>query len=75
MGSVDGLTVCVGDASKFVGRKVKVEIVRVLDGTAYATLVDPAPPKPAAPISAEVQAEKPTRAPRKKAGGRDEAGG
>ena len=75
MGSVDGLTVCVGDASKFVGRKVKVEIVRILDGTAYATLVDPAPPKPAAPISAELQAEKPTRAPRKKAAGRDEARG
>jgi ribonuclease G len=67
MGSLEGLTVCVGEASKFVGRKVKVEIVRVLDGTAYATLVDPAPPKPAAPISAELQAEKPTRAPRKKA--------
>jgi ribonuclease G len=66
VGKVDGLVVSVADASKLVGKKAKVRIERVLNGTAYATLVQPAAKVAAAPITAESEAEKPTRAPRKK---------
>jgi ribonuclease G len=68
MAKLDGYAVCVADAAKLVGKKVKVRIERVLDGTAYATLVTPASGATAdgAPITAEAEAEKPTRAPRKK---------
>jgi ribonuclease G len=67
MGKLDGLSVCVADAAKMIGKKVKVRIERVLDGTAYATLVQPASASgDGAPITAEAEAEKPTRAPRKK---------
>ncbi len=62
MGKVDGFEVCVGDAAKLVGKKVKVQIERVLDGTAYATLVDKGA-KVDDPITAETEAEKPTRKP------------
>src|SRR5439155_6540866 len=62
VGRVDGFAVSVGDAEKYVGRKVKARLERVLDGTAYAVLVDPAPPASAAlPVTAESEAEKPTR--------------
>jgi ribonuclease G len=67
VGKVEGFDVCVADAAKLVGKKVNVQIERVLDGTAYATLVT----KKAVdeePITAEGEAEKPTRrAPAKKA--------
>jgi predicted RNA-binding protein with TRAM domain len=66
VGKLDGLAVSVADASQLVGKKVKVRIERVLNGTAYATLVQPAAKVEAAPITAESEAEKPTRAPRKK---------
>jgi ribonuclease G len=67
IGKVDGYAVEVAGAAKLIGKKVKVRINRVLDGTAYATLVRPAPPTEAAtPITAEAEAEKPTRAPRRK---------
>jgi predicted RNA-binding protein with TRAM domain len=66
VGKLDGLAVSVADASKLVGKKVKVRIERVLNGTAYATLVQPAAKVEATPITAESEAEKPTRAPRKK---------
>ena len=66
MGKLDGLDICIADASKLVGKKVKARIERVLDGMAYATLVTPATAKVDAPITAEAEAEKPTRAPRKK---------
>jgi ribonuclease G len=67
IGKVDGYSVEVADAAKLVGKKVKVRVSRVLNGTAYATLVRPAPPAIAeAPITAEAEAEKPTRAPRRK---------
>jgi ribonuclease G len=67
-GRLDGLDVQVADAAKLVGKKVKVRIVRVLDGSAYAELLTPARDV-VAPITAEGEAEKPTRAarPRKKA--------
>ena len=61
---LDGIDVAVADAAKLVGKKVKVRIVRVLDGSAYATLVDAE--RREAPISAELEAEKPTRASRAK---------
>jgi ribonuclease G len=67
IGKVDGYSVEVADAAKLVGKKVKAKVNRVLDGTAYATLVRPAPPAEAeTPITAEAEAEKPTRAPRRK---------
>jgi ribonuclease G len=67
VGKVNGLDVSVGAAAKLVGRKVKARVERVLDGTAYATLADGAP-KVDVPITAESEAEKPTRrAPAKKA--------
>jgi ribonuclease G len=62
MGSRDGYTICVGNAAAMVGKSVKVRIERFVDATAYASLVSKA--KDAAePITAEGQAEKPTRKP------------
>jgi ribonuclease G len=71
VGKVDGFDVCVGAAAGLVGKKVKVRIERVLDGTAYATLVAKPGKKPVEPLTAEGEAEKPTRKPpaRKDAGG------
>ena len=66
VGKLDGLAVSVADASKMVGKKVKVRVERVLNGTAYATLVQPKAKVVEGPITAESEAEKPTRAPRKK---------
>ncbi len=63
VGKLDGLDVAVAGAAKLVGKKVKVRIARVLDGTAYAALAQVDAPPPA-PITAEAEAEKPTRAPR-----------
>jgi len=62
MGKVDGYAVCVGDAAKLVGKKVKTRVERVMDGTIYASLVGAETAKEAAPITAEGLAEKPTRA-------------
>jgi ribonuclease G len=62
IGRLDGLVVCVGDAASLVGKKAKVRIERVLDGTAYATLVGRADERDT-PITAEGEAEKPTRKP------------
>jgi ribonuclease G len=68
VGKIEGYDVIVADAAKLVGKKVKARVERVLDGTGYATLVD-APAKAEAPITAEAEAEKPTRAVRRKAPG------
>jgi ribonuclease G len=62
----DGSTVSVANAAKLVGKKMKVRIDRVLDGTAYASLVQPPAGTLYTPITAEAEAEKPTRAPRRK---------
>jgi ribonuclease G len=62
VGKVDGVTVCVGDAAGLVGKRAKVRIERVLDGIAYATLVRKGK-EAAEPITAESEAEKPTRKP------------
>jgi ribonuclease G len=60
VGKVDGFDVIVADAARQVGKKVKVEVERVLDGVAYATLVSRGAAHEA-PITAEGEAEKPTR--------------
>jgi ribonuclease G len=60
VGKVDGLDVCVANAAKQVGKKVAVQVERVLDGAAYATLVS-GEAAVDAPITAESEAEKPTR--------------
>jgi ribonuclease G len=62
IGKLDGLVVCVGDAASVVGKRAKVRIERVVDGTAYATLVGRADERDE-PITAEGEAEKPTRKP------------
>ncbi len=58
---LDGIEIAVADGAKLVGKRAKVRITRVLDGTAYAELVDRAQ-APEPPITAEALAEKPTRA-------------
>ena len=64
VGKVDGYPVTVAHAAKLVGKKATVRVDRVLDGTAYGTLIDPAPRAEAPPpITAEEEAEKPTRRP------------
>jgi ribonuclease G len=65
MGKIDGYDVCVGDASRLVGKKVKARVERVMDGTIYASLIEAEKPKETAPITAEGLAEKPTRGGRK----------
>jgi ribonuclease G len=60
VGKVDGLDVSVANAAMQVGKKVAVQIERVLDGAAYATLVS-GEAVVDAPITAESEAEKPTR--------------
>ena len=73
VGRHEGLDVVVADAAKLVGKKAKVVIGRVLEGQAFATLVSGA--APAAPITFESEAEKPTRAPaRRKTGEVGEVG-
>jgi ribonuclease G len=66
VGKVDGFAVNVGDAAKLVGKKVKVRVERVLDGSAYAARVG-VPGEAMAPLTAEAEAERPTRAPRTRA--------
>jgi predicted RNA-binding protein with TRAM domain len=60
VGKLDGLDVSVANAAKQVGKKVDVQIERVLDDAAYATLVSQAVAADE-PITAESEAEKPTR--------------
>jgi ribonuclease G len=57
----DGFDIAVAGGAKLVGKRAKVRIARVLDGTAYAEVVDGAQPAEP-PITAEALAEKPTRA-------------
>jgi len=59
---LDGYDIVVANAAKSVGKKVKVEVARVLPGIAYATLVTRAK-EGAVPVTAEGEAEKPTRKP------------
>jgi ribonuclease G len=73
VGKLDGLDICVGEAAELVGKKVKVRVERVLDGTAYATLVRRTKQAPE-PLTAEAEAEKPTRKPPARKGQGAEAG-
>jgi ribonuclease G len=61
VGKLDGIDVCVGGAAQLVGKRVKVRVERVLDGAAYASLTRRA--KGPEPLTAEAEAEKPTRKP------------
>jgi ribonuclease G len=61
VGRVDGIDIVVADAAKLVGKKRKALVGRVLEGRAYASLVDA--DLGASPITFESEAEKPTRAP------------
>jgi len=63
VGKLDGFDICVAGAAPLVGKRVKVRIERVLDGVAYATLVRRAGKKIPEPLTAEAEAEKPTRKP------------
>src|SRR5207237_7977349 len=62
VGKVGDVDVVVADAAKLVGKKVKAKLVRVLDGRAYAVQAGGTARGPA-PITAETEAEKPTRKP------------
>jgi ribonuclease G len=66
VGRLDGYAVVVGDAAKLVGKKVKVRIELVLDGVAYASLLTQAGKEVPAPVTAELEAVKPTRQPRRR---------
>jgi ribonuclease G len=74
VGKLDGLDVVVAHAASMVGKRVKVRVERVLDGRAYAVLVRKTKEAPE-PLTAEGEAEKPTRKPpaRKGAGAAKEA--
>ena len=61
-GKLDGLAVYVGNGATLVGKRAKVRVERVMDGIAYATLVGKAGAVEG-PITAEREAEKPTRKP------------
>ena len=68
----EGVDISVAKGASLVGKRMKVKITRVLDGVAYAELVQQAP-KVEPPITAEAMAEKPTRARRSKAAPRKES--
>jgi predicted RNA-binding protein with TRAM domain len=67
VGKEGELAVCVAGAAAMVGKRVKARITRVLEGIAYAELVTAPGEAPREPITAEVLAEKPTRARRSRA--------
>ena len=62
VGKLDGLDIVVADAASLVGKRLKVRVERVLDGRAYAVLTRKAKDVPE-PLTAEGEAEKPTRKP------------
>jgi len=62
-GKVEDIDVIVGDAAKLVGKKVKVRVTVVTEDTAWAELLTPVDPVEE-PLTAEAEAEKPTRAKR-----------
>ncbi|HEY2309730.1 MAG TPA: Rne/Rng family ribonuclease, partial [Gaiellaceae bacterium] len=62
VGKLDGLDVVVADAASLVGKRVKVRVERVLDGRAYGILMRKTKDVPE-PLTAEGEAEKPTRKP------------
>ena len=63
---LDGYDIVVSGAAKLVGKKVQATVGRVLDGLAFAVVADSVTLP--SPITFEAEAEKPTRAPSRKAG-------
>jgi ribonuclease G len=63
VGKVENVDVVVGDAAKLVGKKVTARITAVTDGLAWAELLAPVE-QAEEPLTAEAEAEKPTRAKR-----------
>jgi ribonuclease G len=66
VGKVGEMDVAVGDAAKLVGKKVSARISAVGEGIAWAELLSPVD-EAEPPLTAEAEAERPTRAPRKSA--------
>src|SRR5262249_20928921 len=62
VGKHDGLDIVVADAASLVGKRIKVRVERVLDGRAYAVAIRKTKAAPE-PLTAEGEAEKPTRKP------------
>jgi ribonuclease G len=62
VGKLKGIEVVVAEAAKLVGKKVKVRVVAVMEGVAYAVQVVEG--GESQPITAEAEAERPTRAKR-----------
>jgi ribonuclease G len=58
---LDGTEVYVADAAKLVGKKVKARITLLTEGMAWAELLSPVEAAPREPLTAEAEAEKPTR--------------
>ncbi|MGZ4289761.1 MAG: Rne/Rng family ribonuclease [Gaiellaceae bacterium] len=63
VGKIDDVDIVVGDAAKLVGKKVKARIAAITDGLAWAELLSPVE-APDEPLTAEAEAERPTRAKR-----------
>ncbi len=61
VGKVGDVDVVVGGAAKLVGKKVKARVAAVSDRLAWAELLSPLE-RPQEPLTAESEAEKPTRA-------------
>jgi len=72
-GKVEDVDVIVGDAAKLVGKKVKVRVTVVTEDTAWAELLTPVEPVEE-PLTAEAEAEKPTRAKRPSSRKKDDGG-
>src|SRR6185437_9311887 len=60
VGKVDDIDIVVGDAAKLVGKKVTARVTALTDGLAWAELLAPAE-EIEEPLTAEGEAEKPTR--------------
>ncbi len=71
VGKVEELDVIVADAAKLVGKKVKVRVEAVTEGLAWASLLMPVVSSQE-PLTAESEAEKPTRAKRSSTRKKDE---
>ena len=73
VGKLSGVDIVVGGAARLVGKKVKVRITAVTEGIAWAELLSPVE-EVAEPLTAEAEAEKPTRAKRAPAKKKDADG-
>ncbi len=61
VGKLKGFDIVVSEASRLVGKRVRVRIEAVMEGVAYASLVESGA-HAEGPITAEAEAERPTRA-------------